>query len=475
MTLLSVVSRTGRAGLVTLVALAALHATSARALTDEEVYRTLRFSQSPPGARAMGMGGAVIAVADDPGATFSNPAGLGFLDRPQVLVDMRGTHWDDTSEEHIGEIDGVDTLALGTNLIDENSVFGLHFVGYAHPVGDKWTIAGSRHEWLSTERDVFAKYETTKFPQLEGSGPNVLREGLSTDGRLDMLMDVYSVAAAFAPVERFSMGVTVSAARLDVVSDVHNLTWAIADTDSDGTPDTFLRPVDYETLIDDDQVEFTWAAGLLWRPMDTLALGVVYRDGPQFDLVEKVGPEGVRAAALREYLNLAGIANVQGEFINTFALPDSYGVGLSFGPYFADRGGQGLTVAVDAVHVEYADLLDGYTAGLNNQLFGSDAIGTKVFLQDQTEYHAGVGYSWTVGFNNAIHVRVGAYSDADHSVLTAGRGPGYGGTVGRDDVWHGTVGAGFTVKRGFYAFEMDTTADISDLGEQYFGSLLFKF
>lgn len=46
------------------------------ALTDEEVYRTLNFNFITPGARALGFGGAFIALADDATAAEANPAGF---------------------------------------------------------------------------------------------------------------------------------------------------------------------------------------------------------------------------------------------------------------------------------------------------------------------------------------------------------------------------------------------------------------
>ncbi len=458
------------------VSLVAGCALPARALTDEEVFRTLRFAVASPGARAMGMGGATIAVADDPGAAFSNPAGLGFLDRPQVMMDYRGTSFDDTAETHPGDFlfGGLKSPAAGTVLVEEDGVLSPHFLGYAHPIGDQWTLAFSRHEWISHERDTFSTYTSTIFPQFENSAPNVAREALATVGQLDMLLDVYSFSAAWTPAERVSLGLTVSAARLDLVSSVDNTSYAILDANGNGTPDTLLKPLDYRTDIDDSDIQFTFAAGITWRPMDTLSLGVVYRDGPTFEVIETIRPDGARANEIREYMALAGIAGIDGKFVNTLSMPDSYGVGLAFGPYLQSRGGGGLTIAVDALHVEYADLLDGYIAGLNNQLFGSDSIGVTVFIEDETQFHFGIGYSWTVGYNNSVHIRGGAYSDPDHSFVTVGRG-GLGAQVGRDDVVHGTLGAGFTLKRGFYSFELDVAADVSELGEQYFGSALFKF
>src|SRR5687767_15117466 len=77
-------SRPSSRGIVLASAVACVLALAgpAQALTDEEVFRSFRFNTPPPGARALGMGGAFIGLADDATATFTNPAGLGYLMRP---------------------------------------------------------------------------------------------------------------------------------------------------------------------------------------------------------------------------------------------------------------------------------------------------------------------------------------------------------------------------------------------------------
>lgn len=465
------------AALVGLPFALALSPRPAAALTDEEVFRTLRFQVEPPGARSMGAGGAQIAVADDPSAVYTNPSGLGFLDRPQVMLDFKGTAFDDSAWSATGLVPGLTPPgAAGQILLEDDNVGSASFIGYAHPIGDWWVIGVSRHEWMNTERDSFASFDSTAFPTFEGSAPGISREALSSVGSLDALMDVYGVSVAVRPHERVSLGLTVSLARLDVVQTMDNYTYAVADANGNGMPDTLLRPIDYRTIVDDDDTQFTFAAGLLWKPMDTISLGVVYRDGPTFDVVEQVRPEGVRAADLREYLVGKGIANASGEFLSRWSFPESYGLGIAFGPYACGpRGDGGLVISADAEHVEYADLLDGFVGGLNQQLFGAASTGSTFAMDDETNFHFGIAYSWTVGYNNMIHVRGGAYTDQDHSLISAGIGAGVGEFAGRDDVVHGTLGMGFTLRRGFYSFEMDAAADVSELGEQYFGSALIKF
>lgn len=463
-----------------LALIAAAFATPARALTDEEVYRNLRFTDQAPGARNMGLGGAFIGLADDPSAIFMNPAGLGYADRPQLMVSLRGTDWDDRGNSVPGTfpIGPGEDPATGTYGLEDEGVIAPEFVAYVHPIGRYFTIGVSRHERLNIERDTFTGFFSTSIAPFQG----VNLEPVSTLGEMDLLLDTFSVTLASAPVDQFAIGVTLSLARLDVVATHENFAYTIVDETGDGTPDSFLRPIDYRTAMDDEDTQFTFTAGLLYRPHPKIGIGLVYRDGPEFDLVEQVLQDGIRAKDLREYIVSAGIGNAAGEFINTIAIPDSYGAGIAFGPFFEPRGGGGLLISIDVMRVEYADLLDNFTAGLNNQLFGSDSLGTVFIVEDETETHFGVEWGWTVGYNNSVYLRAGAYSEADHSLISGGRAVSGGGTAGAfvphengDDEWHFTLGGGFTLRRGFYSFQLDAAADFSDYGEQYLGTATLKF
>src|SRR5262249_10569582 len=75
--------------LTTGLLLAASAAAPAAAVTDEEIFRDFRFNFANPGARALAMGGAFIAIANDATAAQANPARLGVLRRPEVFVEVR--------------------------------------------------------------------------------------------------------------------------------------------------------------------------------------------------------------------------------------------------------------------------------------------------------------------------------------------------------------------------------------------------
>jgi hypothetical protein len=57
---------------------------------DNSYWNTgLNFRFYPPGARALGMGGAFVGLADDTTAAASNPAGLAQLTRMQLAIEGR--------------------------------------------------------------------------------------------------------------------------------------------------------------------------------------------------------------------------------------------------------------------------------------------------------------------------------------------------------------------------------------------------
>src|SRR5579859_6540082 len=57
--------------------------------TDIESLSGLQFNFGNPGARALGMGGTFLALADDASAAEANPAGLTILRKPEIALEGR--------------------------------------------------------------------------------------------------------------------------------------------------------------------------------------------------------------------------------------------------------------------------------------------------------------------------------------------------------------------------------------------------
>lgn len=180
------------AGALSLAALAALAAPRDAAAADKYAAEFLRVGA---GARAVGMGGAFAAVADDASAAYWNPAGLSFLESREVLyqhaemfssavnydfgsvalqlgpksegrrqalafslvrlgVDeipitgdiaslQAGTDFDDADNDGVWD-QGVEPLYLSASAFPQENAndFAL-FSSYARPMGERWNLGGS--------------------------------------------------------------------------------------------------------------------------------------------------------------------------------------------------------------------------------------------------------------------------------------------------------------------------------------------
>ena len=98
--------------LATLIGIVAVGG-SPRALTDEEVFREFTFSFVSPGPRALGMGGAFSAVADDVTAVLANPAGLHYVTGTDAFVEFRSIDRDTrVTRSDLGRLPPIDRRSL---------------------------------------------------------------------------------------------------------------------------------------------------------------------------------------------------------------------------------------------------------------------------------------------------------------------------------------------------------------------------
>src|ERR1700741_2906158 len=92
--------RLAGAPLLTLLVLApaAPAAAGDKGLVNSETFSGFQFNFNNPGARALGMGGAFVAVADDATAVIANPAGLTILQRPEISAEYKFQRYNNTVE-----------------------------------------------------------------------------------------------------------------------------------------------------------------------------------------------------------------------------------------------------------------------------------------------------------------------------------------------------------------------------------------
>jgi long-subunit fatty acid transport protein len=432
-----------------------LLAPPARPLTDEEVFRDFRFNLINPGARARGIGGAFLSLADDATAAQSNPAGLSFLRRPEFFVELRSVDTT-TQSSSIQEAlpGGIDTfVATGTNLADATSISFLSGV----LTRKRWSLGFSRQELVDINNTTLSSFAFT----FEDTPGVFLVEG---NGAIDVEVVNWNFSGGVRITENLGLGATLTYSTLDIASLVTN---TIIDTGGLLTPKEIREPqVDLQTTIDDSDSDLIFSVGLLYRRLDRWSIGGVFRRGPRFTAEEQItteidsNPDGLP-------LDVFGVAARLGNrFTDRFSLPDTFGVGGSW------NASEHLTVAADIEHVLYSNLLDGYVSGVN-VLTSEDAEFT---IDDATDLRAGIEYFF---FNRdrslpPLALRGGAYSEESSTIRARSTGSGGFATEevfrdpGRQE--HLTLGLGVSLRR----YKFDLAADFSELTNEYLLSFIYQ-
>ena len=438
---------------------------SAHALTDEEIFRNFRFNLINPGARALGLGGAFISVADDATAAKANPAGLFYLRKWEVFAEYRYVDNASVANTLVEQLAGIDiSLATSSSIEDGGSV---SFVSFVYPIG-RWTVAVSGQRILDTKNSTVSRFAF----DIPNPPSVVLVEG---SGVIDVVATSYNASASYKVREDLALGASFSWAKIDANSTVENL---IVDTGGTVAGRPILEPtLDLRTRIDDTDQDYGFNLGLMWRPYEAFSLGAVYRRSPKFSVAETIDPEGPDAdddgfpdsgIDSRNKRAIFGCApTAPCTFENRFALPDSYGISLGW------QVTEKLLLAQDFEYIEYTDLLDGYVAGLN---ILTDPSSTFT-VDDALEYHFGAEYLLLKWPSAPMALRAGVFTDHDSTIRASATGSqSFADSPalfpGRDTEVHVTLGYGLVWGGG--RFKLDTAADFADSKNEYLLSFIIR-
>ena len=446
-------------GAVTGLVILSLTTSPAFALSDEEIFRDFPFAQLSPGARAAGLGGAFISLADDSTAAQANPAGLVNLRRPELFAELRSQSYDDSAVALAGGIDGEffqGVVTVSAQSSPEAS-FTPSFLSYVIPF-EKVSFGFSRLESVNIQtrtRNGFSLVGQEAIVEPDPTSGDLVITGfqpvdlnLTAEADVDARIEQYNLAMAFSLHRTFSVGLTGVFGRADVNGRVDNLF-----TDAAGP--IFTDPtLDYSTRIDDSDTDVGYNVGLQWSPGDVVSIGAVYRKGLRYTLRETIGDLGTRANRAQQIFGR--------EFDNVINAPDSYGLGISFRP------SEPWTILIDVVHVEYSDLMEDYISGLNRVIFPEPG---SFVVDDGDEYHFGIERIFLAG-TTPVAVRIGAWSDPDHRIR-AEEGTDLEGAFPAGQRWeHYTVGFGVTLKQ---SIQLDFAFDFSDVTSNAVFSSIFRF
>jgi long-chain fatty acid transport protein len=421
-------------------------ATSAFAITDEEIFRSFAFNFLNPGARSTAMGGAFIALADDATAAEANPAGLTILTRPEVSFEYRHTETnaDELNSANITGVPGLDLIVLTTNTIDDQDQPS--YVSVVFPAGS-WTFGFSRQEFVKTDA-VVNEFINTQLGLGGGASLNAI---ITANGNVEQDIVNWNFAAGVKLSESFSLGATIRYATLDWNTDVVNR-FTIPDFG-------IVDAIGSHTAIDDNDNSWGFNIGGLWKSPHA-SFGLVYKRNPKFEVTE------VEDGSL--------IPGQSRSFQNVLKVPDNFGGGVAVKP------NDNLTVTADVVYIKFDQLTEDFEAGHSVFTLGYTNDNLKFKVDNGIDYKIGTEFIVFVG-STPVALRAGYLRKASNSLVLDSFSnllPGdqvilpviFGQE--RDDTNHFTFGNGFVFGQHF---QLDWAMDTSNLDDTFVLSSVVRF
>jgi len=370
------------------------------------------------GARALGMGGAFTALADDPTAASWNPAGLAQLERPEILL-VYGWYGGarDLNADWVGTFDPDRQCGDPGNPVttgcSEKRVHDFYsglndtdiaFFGGVYPFrlgGRQLVAAGSYRRVLSIPEVVRRLVVGSRF---YGANDMALPEH-SVDTRVENDfwgggVDAYSASLATQLGARFRLGVTLSYVDAD-----SNQTYSVRETYWADATRPRVTTLEAKYKFSDFQADL----GAQWQVVEGLTLGAVYHLGFSTDLDST---ERVDVACDPEYWG--PYCGVPSQLADTSQLewPAGWALGAAWRP--SDR----LTVAADYGRTEWskARQRDVQVPGWDDA--GNPTVvdlGTRAYpfgAEQSDVWDARVGAEYRVSYLSAqIPLRIGYYRE----------------------------------------------------------------
>ena len=283
------------------------------------------------GARALGMGGAFIAVADDATAASWNPGGLIQLEMPEVSIVGAFIH---RTEDNVF---GARPEAGGRQGIDESN-FNYFSLSYPFHFSNRNMVVSLNYQHL------FDFNREWDFPLRSASPTLNLQRNIHyvQDGELSAV----GLAYALQITPRISFGFT-----LNFWEDWFGESGWEQDTQEQGTGTFAGAPFNYRATTNDryDFSGFNANLGLLWNMNERFTLGAVFKTPFSADLKH----ESAFSSSIQFPTFPAANAFNSQRFSEEAELemPMSYGIGLAF------RYSDALTVSADLYRTEWQDFV----------------------------------------------------------------------------------------------------------------------
>lgn len=326
-------SRCSAAALLALLALCAPCAQGQEALS-------ITSSPNPvgSGARALGMGGAFIAVADDATAASWNPGGLTQLERPElsIVYDFSFFREDFASSSH-PELNGDHEVDLN----------GVNYLSVVYPI--PCTIAGRNlvlslnyQRMYDFDRDLDLQYKNSGV--LAGTG-SIIQTISGVKYRQRGELAALSPAFGFEITNRISVGAVINLWHHQILP---NNEWEVRQTENARAYLNGLRfPVSSRLRVERNYEDFegvNFTIGALFKPTPRLSLGAVYHTGFTARVKYTEVVRLTQSSALPGFTR--SVRDLKYEF------PSAFGIGAAY-RFPKDR----LTLSFDVTRREWDDFV----------------------------------------------------------------------------------------------------------------------
>jgi long-chain fatty acid transport protein len=420
--------------------LVAFTSVSVVAQTNTENFAQFRFNFNNPGARATGMGGAFISIADDATASESNPAGLTTLIRPEVSFEGKGIQF--TQKVNNFSSEGTSSNFTVNSQEFKNGVFSPSFVSVVFPLR-RITLSAYRYELVNFENNYYTKgayvaglRDTTFFPVRSDTKIKVVNWGLSVGFKLS---------------SKISLGLSGGASVGKVQSTLTRYYLPVFD------PGTIAN----EATIDGSDTKYFFNLGVIYHPTDELSLGAIYKFRPSLSMDHTFRIVDIPT-------DLVSKKSIK------FNIPSSIGLGVSYRPTDV------LTVSADVVYIQYSKLVRDFTLTIAT----ADVRPEDYAVDNGVEIHGGAEYVILIR-TVALVVRGGAYLEPDNRIRWVGNVNESNDPLHNnqrqinatlfqkgDSYVHGTAGIGLVLSNNF---QLDVAGNLSSVTKEVVGSVVVRF
>jgi long-chain fatty acid transport protein len=344
------------------------------------------------GARAWGMGGAFVAVADDATAATWNPAGLAILQRPEITLVYVPA--DDGSFDYQGFATQTSSMTgTYTGFASQLDSHYIDYAGFAYPVvSDNWILVPQ----LSYQRAINRDFRLTQripsfFAAADLQGQNFQQSLLERSTQSQQGYDVIAASLAWSPRQEIAVGASINWWNVDV---------ELADDETISTTTrSFLTTTQEVTTIhhrlDQNGDALNANLGVMWRPIPRVAVGLVYKTGFDLDL---------RVDDVTETTTSGGLDTNDRSGSGTINWPETMALGISGRPI------QQLLLSADWTTTNWSKTTyQGDRAGVpvDEPFPGGAAVETQ---EDSRQLRLGAEYALT-GQTFAVPFRAGFFTD----------------------------------------------------------------